>query len=55
MLVQVERDINTERLLKQLQNKINNCVQYKTEVNQQLLIDCYDVIKAKAAEEDDAK
>ena len=55
MLVHVERDINTEKLLKQLQNKINNCVQYKIEVNQQLLIDCYDIIKAKVSEEDDAK
>lgn len=56
MVVQSERNIKISNLLDQLKSKIDKCDKfYKTEVNKQLLIDCYDVIKASASEEDDAK
>ena len=56
MLVQSERDIKIPNLLDQLKNKIDKCDKfYKTEVNKQLLLDCYDVIKTIPSEEDDQK
>lgn len=56
MVVQCERDIKIPNLLEQLKSKIDKCGKfYTTEVNKQLLIDCYDVIKASVSEEDDIK
>lgn len=56
MIVQSERDIKIPNLLDQLKSKIDKCDKFfKTEVNKQLLIDCYDVIKASTSEEDDNK
>ena len=56
MVVQTERDIKLSKLLGQLKFKIDKCDNtYTTEVNKQLLIDCYDIIKTLPTEEDDAK
>lgn len=56
MIVQCERDIKIPNLLEQLKNKIDKCGKFYTiEVNKQLLIDCYDLIKMIPSEEDDAK
>ena len=56
MIVQSERDIKIPNLLDQLKSKIDKCDKFfKTEVNKQLLIDCYDVIKTSASEENDSK
>lgn len=55
MVVQSERDINIKKLLEQLKRTIDECEYYNIKVNKQLLIDCYDVIKTSASEEDDSK
>ena len=56
MVVTSERDIKIPRLLDELKSKIDKCDKfYKTEVNKQLLVDCYDVIKASVNEGDDLK
>ena len=56
MEVQSTRNIDIEDLLKQIQYNIRKAGRkYQVEVNKQMLIDCYDVIKASASEEDDAK
>lgn len=56
MVVQSERDIKIPKLLDELRYKIDKCDKfYNVQVNKQLLVDCYDVIKASASEEDDQK
>ena len=50
------RNIDIKDLLRQIDFNIKRAGKsYNTKVNKQLLIDCYDVIKASASEEDDAK
>lgn len=56
MVVQSERDIDINNLLNQIQFYVKKAGKaYNIPVNKQMLIDCYDVIKASASEEDDAK
>ena len=56
MVVQSERNIDIQDLLHQIEFNIKKAgKKYKIEVNKQMLVDCYDVIKASASEEDDAK
>ena len=56
MEVQSTRNIDIKDLLNQLQFNVKRAGKsFKIDVNKQMLVDCYDVIKTLASEEDDAK